>query len=75
MKSCFVPLNNLNVRCGCNHYNFRDIENMLDRVILLKDGKIQVDEKIENLKAKVKKLEKEIKKLIELSATYKLQIR
>ena len=36
--------------------NFRDIENMVDRVILLKDGEIQVDEHIDDLKAKVKKV-------------------
>lgn len=36
--------------------NFRDIENMVDRVILLKDGEIAVDEHIESLKAKVKKV-------------------
>jgi ABC-2 type transport system ATP-binding protein len=36
--------------------NFRDIENMVDRVILLKDGEILVDEKIDDLKAKVKKV-------------------
>ena len=36
--------------------NFRDIENMVDRVILLKDGDIRVDEHIDDLKAKVKKV-------------------
>lgn len=36
--------------------NFHDIEHMVDRVILLKDGKIAVDEAIENLKEKVKKV-------------------
>jgi len=36
--------------------NFQDIENMVDRVILLKDGEIAVDEHIEDLKAKVKKV-------------------
>ncbi|MCP5054466.1 MAG: ABC transporter ATP-binding protein [bacterium] len=36
--------------------NFRDIENMIDRVILLRDGEIAVDEHIESLKAKVKKI-------------------
>lgn len=39
--------------------NFRDIENMVDRVILLKDGKIAVDEEIDALKAKVKKVTSE----------------
>jgi ABC-2 type transport system ATP-binding protein len=34
--------------------NFHDIEHMVDRVILLKDGKIAVDEKIDSLKEKVK---------------------
>jgi len=36
--------------------NFHDIEHMVERVILLKSGKIAVDEKIEALKAKVKKV-------------------
>ena len=36
--------------------NFHDIEHMVDRVILLKDGKIAVDEEIESLKEKVKKV-------------------
>lgn len=36
--------------------NFRDIENMVDRVILLKDGEIAVDEEIDSLKATVKKV-------------------
>ena len=36
--------------------NFRDIENIVDRVILLKDGEIAVDEGIEALKSKVKKI-------------------
>jgi ABC-2 type transport system ATP-binding protein len=36
--------------------NFRDIENIVDRVILLKDGEIVVDEEIEALKSKVKKI-------------------
>jgi ABC-2 type transport system ATP-binding protein len=36
--------------------NFHDIEHMVDRVILLKDGKIAVDEAIDALKDKVKKV-------------------
>lgn len=36
--------------------NFHDIENLLDRVILLRDGEIMVDEGIDDLKAKVKKV-------------------
>ena len=36
--------------------NFHDIEHMVERVILLKKGTIAVDEKIEGLKAKVKKI-------------------
>jgi ABC-2 type transport system ATP-binding protein len=36
--------------------NFRDIENIVNRVILMKDGEIAVDEDIESLKAKVKKV-------------------
>lgn len=36
--------------------NFHDIEHMLDRVILLKGGRIAVDEGIESLKAKVKRI-------------------
>lgn len=36
--------------------NFRDIENMVDRVILLKGGDIAVDERIDDLKSKVKKV-------------------
>ena len=36
--------------------NFRDIENIVDRVILLKDGEVAVDEKIDALKSKVKKI-------------------
>ena len=39
--------------------NFRDIENIVDRVILLKDGEIAVDENIEALKSKVKKVTSE----------------
>jgi ABC-2 type transport system ATP-binding protein len=40
--------------------NFRDIENIVGRVILLKDGEIAVDEEIEALKSKVKKIISEI---------------
>lgn len=36
--------------------NFHDIEHMVDRVILLKDGTIAVDEAIDSLKDKVKKI-------------------
>lgn len=36
--------------------NFSDIEGLLQRVILLRDGKILVDEGIEELKSKVKKI-------------------
>ncbi len=36
--------------------NFHDIEHMVDRVILLKEGKIAVDEAIDALKDKVKKV-------------------
>jgi len=36
--------------------NFRDIEHLVERVILLKSGKIAVDEEIHSLKAKVKKI-------------------
>jgi len=36
--------------------NFHDIEHMVDRVILLKDGKIAVDEAIDALKEKVKRV-------------------
>ncbi|GAG05635.1 unnamed protein product, partial [marine sediment metagenome] len=36
--------------------NFHDIEHMVDRVILLKAGEIAVDEEIDALKAKVKKI-------------------
>lgn len=36
--------------------NFHDIEHLIERVILLKSGKIAVDENIEDLKAKVKKI-------------------
>ena len=36
--------------------NFYDIENIVDRVILIKDGKIEVDEPIEKLKQRVKKV-------------------
>ena len=36
--------------------NFHDIEHLVDRVILLKSGHIVVDEGIESLKAKVKKI-------------------
>ncbi len=36
--------------------NFYDIENLVDRVVLLKDGKIMVDEPIEYLKDRVKKI-------------------
>ncbi len=36
--------------------NFHDIEHIVERVILLKSGKIAVNEKIDELKAKVKKI-------------------
>lgn len=36
--------------------NFHDIEHMVDRVIMLKDGTIAVDEDIDTLKEKVKKV-------------------
>ena len=36
--------------------NFHDIEHIVERVILLKSGEIAVDEKIDTLKAKVKKV-------------------
>ncbi len=39
--------------------NFHDIENLVDRVVLLKNGQIAVDEKIEDLKNKVKRIENE----------------
>lgn len=40
--------------------NFHDIENMVERVILLKSGQIAVDERIDALKAKVKKIISEV---------------
>ena len=42
--------------------NFHDIEHIVERVILLKSGKIDVDEKIDDLKLKVKKISKLSKK-------------
>jgi len=36
--------------------NFHDIEHLIERVILLKSGEITVDENIDDLKAKVKKI-------------------
>ena len=36
--------------------NFHDIEHMVERVILLKKGEVAVDEKIDGLKARVKKI-------------------
>lgn len=36
--------------------NFHDIENIVDRILLMKDGEIAVDESIESLKSKVKKV-------------------
>jgi len=36
--------------------NFHDIEHLIERVILLKSGEIAVDENIEDLKSKVKKI-------------------
>jgi ABC-type multidrug transport system ATPase subunit len=36
--------------------NFHDIEHLIERVILLKSGEITVDENIEDLKAKVKRI-------------------
>jgi ABC-2 type transport system ATP-binding protein len=36
--------------------NFHDIEHMVDRIIMLKDGKVEVDEPIDMLKEKVKKV-------------------
>lgn len=36
--------------------NFHDIEHLIDRVVLLKSGQITVDENIEDLKTKVKKI-------------------
>ncbi len=36
--------------------NFHDIEQIVERVVLIKSGKIAVDEEIEKLKAKVKKI-------------------
>ena len=36
--------------------NFYDIEKLVNRVILLKEGKILIDESIEDLKNKVKKI-------------------
>lgn len=36
--------------------NFYDVEHIIDRVILLKEGRIVVDEEIDSLKAKVKKI-------------------
>lgn len=51
--------------------NFHDIENLVDRVVLLKNGQITVDEKIEDLKNKVKRIENEdsVKELPVLSKT------
>ncbi|MBI2837564.1 MAG: ABC transporter ATP-binding protein [Acidobacteria bacterium] len=36
--------------------NFHDIESLVDRVVMLRDGEIAVDESIESLKQKVKKI-------------------
>jgi ABC-2 type transport system ATP-binding protein len=36
--------------------NFHDVENIADRIILLKDGEIAVDSSLDNLKASVKKV-------------------
>lgn len=36
--------------------NFHDIESLVDRVVMLRDGEIAVDESIESLKQKVKKV-------------------
>ncbi len=40
--------------------NFHDIEPIVERVILLKDGRVLVDEKIDDLKQKVKKIKSDV---------------
>ncbi len=56
LKELLKLLTERNITVVFVNLNFHDIENILDRVILLKDGVITVDEPIESLKGKVKKV-------------------
>lgn len=56
LKELIRLMTEKNVTVVFVNLNFRDIENIVDRVILLKDGEIAVDEEIESLKSKVKKV-------------------
>jgi ABC-2 type transport system ATP-binding protein len=56
LKELIRLMSEKNVTVVFVNLNFRDIENIVDRVILLKDGKIAVDEEINALKSKVKKV-------------------
>lgn len=56
LRELIKLLSEKNVTVVFVNLNFRDIENILDRVILLKDGEVAVDEKIDALKSKVKKV-------------------
>lgn len=59
LKELIKLMTERNVTVVFVNLNFRDIENMIDRVILLKDGEIAVDEEIDSLKSKVKKVSAE----------------
>ncbi len=56
LKELLKLMTERNVTVVFVNLNFRDIENIVDRVILLKDGEIVVDEAIDALKSKVKKI-------------------
>lgn len=56
LKELIKLLSDKDVTVVFVNLNFRDIENIVDRVILLKDGEVAVDEKIDALKSKVKKI-------------------
>jgi ABC-2 type transport system ATP-binding protein len=56
LKELITILSEKDVTVIFVNLNFSDIENIVDRVILLKDGEVAVDEKIDVLKSKVRKI-------------------
>ncbi|MDQ1355400.1 MAG: ATP-binding cassette protein [Acidobacteriota bacterium] len=56
LKELITLLSEKDVTVIFVNLNFNDIENIVDRVILLKDGEVAVDEKIDALKSKIRKI-------------------
>ena len=59
LEKIIVLIAERNITLVMVNVNFHDIENLVNRVILLKNGAIAVDENIEDLKKKVKRIDGE----------------